>query len=76
MINNFFVYLPPLITQRSVASNVAANNAAGAGQGTASAISNNAAVTANNNMSSPSSLGLVNNNTSKVSNATSEYQAE
>lgn len=56
----------------SVTSNVAASNAGG--QGAASAISNNAAVTTNNtNMNSPSSLGLVNNNTSKVSNATSEY---
>lgn len=60
----------------SVTSNVAASNAGGAGgQGAASAISNNAAVTATNNtnMNSPSSLGLVNNNTSKVSNATSKY---
>lgn len=54
---------------------MAASNAGVAGQGAASAISNNAAVTATNNanMNSPSSLGLVNNNTSKVSNATSKY---
>lgn len=53
---------------------MAASNAGVAGgQGAASAISNNAAVTATNNanMNSPSSLGLA-NNTSKVSNATSK----
>lgn len=62
------------VSRCSVTSNVVASNTGG--QGAASAISNNAAVTATNaNMNSPSSMGLV-NNSNKVSNATSEYSAE